>query len=370
MRIVFVIPGLGPGGAERVASLLCSFWSSAGHAVDLVTFEERGAQPFYSIERVHIHQLEAINRSRNLGYIIRTNALRIVRLRRRLRLLRPDIVVAFMTEANVIAICASRGLSAGIVISERNQPDRPGLSRAHRLARRLTYGFADAIVVQTAQIADGVKARFRTPTFVVPNPISLKQNRLPIPRFNGSKRQQLVSVGRLVHQKGFDILIRSYAAVAEQFPGWTLRIYGDGPERSGLEELIRQMRLEDRVELAGSRPDITSALVEATLFVLPSRYEGYPNALLEALACGLPVVASDCPGGIAEILDKGNYGMLVATDDVTALSTALTSMMSRPELRAAYAAKAPKAVAALNLSSIGSRWLDVFGEVMERGKRG
>jgi GalNAc-alpha-(1->4)-GalNAc-alpha-(1->3)-diNAcBac-PP-undecaprenol alpha-1,4-N-acetyl-D-galactosaminyltransferase len=369
VKIAFVIPTLGPGGAERVASLLCNFWAAQGHGVSLVTFEAASSEPFQDIQdKVAIRRLNAFNSTRSIASLIRTNTRRIVRLRLVLRRLHPDVIVAFMTEAAVIATCAAQGLNVPIVISERNQPDRPGLGPAHRLARRMTYGLADAMVAQTAEIAAWARARFRIPVFVVPNPVSLKQYGAAARRSADDESRLLVSIGRLTHQKGYDILIKSFSALAEQYPGWGLRIYGEGPERGALEGLIKERGLENRIKLPGIRRDVTAALAEASVFVLASRYEGYPNALLEALTCGLPVIATDCPGANAEILAQGNYGMLVPADDDAILTTALHTMMSAPDLRATYSSRAREAVADLDLGRIGQRWLELFEDVIEQRK--
>ena len=198
-----------------------------------------------------------------------------------------------MTEANVVALWACQGLGVPVVISERNQPDRPGLGKVHKLARRLTYPKAHAIVVQTDAIASWVEARFRIPVHVIPNPVRLDAGEA---RREQASVQWLMSLGRLTHQKGFDVLIRSFAALASKHPNWRLAIYGEGPDRAYLERLRAESGCENRILLPGLVKDSAGALSKASLFVLPSRFEGYPNALLEALACGLPVIATACPG--------------------------------------------------------------------------
>ena len=140
MRIAFVIPSLGAGGAERVASLLANDWSANGHEVTLVTFDAPGTEPFFALHPgIAQRALEAPAEPHGLIGKIGTNAARVSRLRSVLRERNPDAVVAFMTEANVIALWASQGLGVPVVVSERNQPDRPGLGTVHRLARRLAY---------------------------------------------------------------------------------------------------------------------------------------------------------------------------------------------------------------------------------------
>ena len=358
MRIAFVIPSLGAGGAERVASLLANHWSSNGHEVALVTFDAPGTEPFFSLHpAIVLRGLDAPSDPRGLVGKLGTNAARVSRLRPVLRAFDPDAVVAFMTEANVIAIWASRGLGVPVVVSERNQPDRPGLGAVHRLARRLAYREARAIVVQTDSIASWMKSRFHVPVHVVPNPLSVDVGEGR--REEGDVRW-VISLGRLTHQKGYDVLVKSFAAVAAKHPGWRLAIYGEGPDRRELERLRAESGYEDRIVLPGLVKDTAAALGKSSLFVLPSRFEGYPNALLEALACGLPVIATSCPGGTVEILANGAHGMLVPPDDVAALTTALDAMLSTPDLRDAYAWKARGAVTGLDAAIIGRRWLELL----------
>jgi glycosyltransferase involved in cell wall biosynthesis len=117
--------------------------------------------------------------------------------------------------------------------------------------------------------------------------------------------------------------------------------------------------------LPGLVKDSVEALRKASLFVLPSRFEGYPNALLEALACGLPVIATSCPGGTVEILANGAHGMLVAPDDVAAMTTALDAMLSTPDHRDPNARKARRAVARLDITAVSKLWLDVLGSLRD-----
>ena len=259
MRIAFVIPSLGAGGAERVATLLANEWNANGHDVTLVTFDAPGTEPFFALDPgVSLRGLAA-SASHGLSAKLGTNVARVSRLRSVLRELHPDVAVAFMTEANVIALWASRGLGVPVVISERNQPDRPGLGHAHRLARRLTYPLASALVVQTDAIASWARARFRIPVHVIPNPVRLGAG--DAPRADGDV-QWIISLGRLAPQKGFDILIESFAAVASKHPKWRLAIYGEGPDRQLLERQRAESGCADRIVLPGLTRDPASRLAQ------------------------------------------------------------------------------------------------------------
>jgi GalNAc-alpha-(1->4)-GalNAc-alpha-(1->3)-diNAcBac-PP-undecaprenol alpha-1,4-N-acetyl-D-galactosaminyltransferase len=162
------------------------------------------------------------------------------------------------------------------------------------------------------------------------------------------------------------VLISSFAALADAFPDWRLVIYGEGVQREGLEAEARRHALGERIALPGIRKDMPAALAAADLFVLSSRYEGYPNVLLEALASGCAVVATDCPGATAEILEGGKYGLLVEPGNVTALTAALERMMSDETLRRRFAAQAREAVSALDIGTVGRRWLELISALVRR----
>jgi glycosyltransferase involved in cell wall biosynthesis len=368
MRIAFILPTFAAGGAERVASLLCNYWVEQGHDVTTLTFEGSSDEQSYALdERVVERRIDALNRSRGLASRIFTNIRRLGRLRAALKAFQPDAIVAFTTEANVVAIWSALGLGIPVVVSERNQPDRPGLGRFTRAARRLSYNFAAGLVVQTEAIAEWARARFRAPVHVLPNPVRLASWTAAPPLERDKK--QILAAGRLVAQKGFDVLIASFAELAPTFPQWTLAIYGEGAERAALDAQVERLSLGGRIALPGLRKDMPVALAAADLFVLPSRYEGYPNVLIEALASGRAVIATDCPGGTAEILDGGKYGLMVEPGNVAALTAGLKRMMSDDGLRARFAAQGREAVSALDVDTIGRLWLGLLADLAGQNTR-
>jgi glycosyltransferase involved in cell wall biosynthesis len=198
---------------------------------------------------------------------------------------------------------------------------------------------------------------------VIPNP-------LPLEHWRGGKaikagaraHHEIVAAGRLVPQKGFDILIESFGRISSCYPDWTLTIYGEGPQRPELEIAVSKHELRDKVALPGVANDMRPVFRRASLFVLPSRLEGYPNVLLEALACGCPVIATDCPGGCGEILAQGRYGVLVPNESIECLAIGLKEMIENPELRASYSARAEGALKALDLETIANKWIKIFAE--------
>jgi glycosyltransferase involved in cell wall biosynthesis len=167
-------------------------------------------------------------------------------------------------------------------------------------------------------------------------------------------------MGRLEPQKGFDLLIRAYASVADSRPDWDLTILGEGGERRALEGLVARLGLSTRISLPGRDPEALGALRRSDLFVLSSRYEGFPNALLEAMACGVPVISFDCPSGPADIVSDGVDGRLVPAEDVDGLAAAIVELTGSEPLRLAFGAKGAEAAARYSVDRLARRWEEVL----------
>jgi len=179
---------------------------------------------------------------------------------------------------------------------------------------------------------------------------------------------RIVAAGRLVDQKGFDMLIEAFAAVTAGHPDWTLEIYGKGYRRERLEAWIVAAGLERVVHLRGATDRLGERMRDASTFVLSSRNEGFPIVLLEAMAAGLAVVSFDCPTGPSEILSDGSSGLLVPAEDVTALAAALDRVMDDEALRRRLAAAAPAAVRRYSTEAIGRRWDELLAGATIRSR--
>lgn len=275
-----------------------------------------------------------------------------------LRQRRPDILVSALTHSNIIAAISAK-LSATdtrVVVTEHapvTAMRQLDASRTYGLTLGLmpwVYRLADAVVA----VSEGVRKDFqpllsprtRRRLTVIPNPVlrpdwrTLAQAPIDDPWFQHGAAPVIVSVGRLSSEKNFDLLIRAFAGLRQRDPLPRLAIIGEGPQRLSLQALIDKLGLGGRVRLLGQRENPFAYMQRATLFVLASRFEGFGNVLIEAMACGVPVIAADCPVGPREILEDGRYGALVAPDHAAALMTAIETGLDDPRPRPGAVARA------------------------------
>jgi GalNAc-alpha-(1->4)-GalNAc-alpha-(1->3)-diNAcBac-PP-undecaprenol alpha-1,4-N-acetyl-D-galactosaminyltransferase len=368
MKIAFITAATGAGGAERVAITLANWWANAGHTVRFITFEPPGTLPAFEIDkRIVLNQLDLLADSTTYLQAILSNFRRVRSLRQTLRSYSPDVAIAFVTDPNIIAVLAGLGARWPTVISERTHPAHHQLDRPWRILRPIVYPFAQAVVVQTADIAHWFKSSLKLTTRVIPNPIDLQRfSTAPIDSGKAKGRYRLIAVGRLDPVKGYDILIEAFARAVPGSPDWDLVIYGEGGERLALQSQIERLGMSQRIVLAGNATAVQQAYAEADLFVHAARYEGYPNAVQEALAAGKAVIATDCPGATRELLGDGRYGVLVPSENPDALARGLGALMQDDERRAALARSAREAVLPFVVSRIAQRWIELIKEVIER----
>jgi glycosyltransferase involved in cell wall biosynthesis len=360
---MLVIPSLESGGAERVLARMANHWAEAGDDVTLVTLSS-SANDTYSLEpRVRRIGLDLMRDSRQVAAALWNNLTRVRSLRRLLRKSRPDAVISFTDRMNVVTLLAARGLGLRIVVSERVDPSQHAAGRVWSLLRRWTYPRAAMIVVQTDTVREKVRAfAGACPVCVIPNAVSPPGpeavERAAIVR--DPAKRHIVAMGRLDPQKGFDLLIDAFTRMAAQFPQWSVRILGEGPERPRLEKLITDKKLGGRVTLCGWTAQPASALMGSDLFVLSSRYEGFPNALLEAMACGLPSIAFDCESGPAEIVRHETDGLLVPSGNVEQLAAAMSRLMSNDAVRARFGTAARAVCERFSSERFFERWEELL----------
>jgi glycosyltransferase involved in cell wall biosynthesis len=370
VRIALVIASLGSGGAERVLSILANHWAAGSAEITLITLSATGGDFYPLHRRVRRVGLGLVANSNGLGRAITGNIQRLAGLRRAILAARPGVVISFEDTTNVLTVAATRGLGIPVIISQRVDPRFAPIGRAWSFLRRHFYPRADSVVVQTKTVAE-LMSRFvpESRLEVIPNPVlppGVRGQRQPGTE-TGARPRRVLAVGRLCHQKGHDLLIHAFDRCRGIHPGWTLVLAGAGPDRADLEQLVTRLGLSDVVRFTGEIADMDTTYAAADMFVLPSRFEGFPNALCEAMAHGLPVISFDCPSGPSEIIRSGVDGILVAPGDAEALAAAMDGLMRDAATRAELGARAAESVRRFSAASILAKWEDLVVRV-RRGR--
>ncbi|GIW95881.1 MAG: glycosyl transferase [Pirellulaceae bacterium] len=352
-RLTLVIHSLEGGGAERIAAWMANHWCEQGDQVTLITLAAVGTDQYRVAAGVRRIGLNLLSVSRNSFQAVARNLLRVKRLAAAIADSQPERIVSFTDKTNVLALLACRGQAVRPIAYELVDPRHHDIGTVWSWLRRWTYPSARALVVQTAAVRDWFRSWLpRLPIFVIPTgvpaPTPVAVAKPPHPH--------LLAVGRLEPQKGFDLLIDAFSRIAATHPDWHLWIAGEGSQHVVLAREIRRRGLENRIHLLGRVAEPELLMRQAELFVLSSRYEGFPTALLEAMAHGLPAVCFDCPSGPAEIVRHSQDGILVPPEDVSALAAALARLMDDPNLRRSMGQQAQDVVQRFSAEQFFRRW--------------
>ncbi|MGB2864548.1 MAG: glycosyltransferase family 4 protein [Sedimentisphaerales bacterium] len=421
MHILILINSLTSGGAERVTVNLSSYLVEKGYKATVVTIKNE-ERDFYTLDRrvaricldstqrtlrsnrvmANLKQrmkrltvLRILGRLSSLRILGRLFSLRILgrlfslRVLDRLSLFRtlkslkplrkvikqqqPDIVLGMITSNAVRAIIASFGLPTKVITSERNFPGRKKTSSRWARFRKRFYRFADGHVVQTHKISCWLKKHTRASNItIIPNSVTypiISLSPVLAPQMVVSKESKVIlAVGKLHEQKGFDLLISAFHRIAQHMPGWVLVILGKDVrtegQRQSLQQQIDELDLNDKVKMPGCAGNISDWYRRSDIFVLSSRYEGFPNVLLEAMANGCSCISSDCDTGPSEIIINEQNGLLIPSEDIDSLAEAMERLVKDEKLRAHIAANAIKVRENFSEHRIMSMWIKFFEEVL------
>jgi glycosyltransferase involved in cell wall biosynthesis len=351
-----VAAGLDLGGTQRILSMMANHWAATGRSVRLLTLSS-AASDFYVLDpRVDRVGLDLIDRSSSVWGAILANATRVATLRRAMLAGRPDCVISFGDTSNCLALLATLGTDVKVIVAERSDPRRLPIGTSWAVLRRRLYPRAHAVVVQTDRVVPWTQG------FVPANRIRVIPNFVRAPRLHASlssrpsAARQVVALGRLSDEKGFDVLIRAFARCAPDQPQWSLVIAGEGARRRDLEAQVAEAGVADRVRLPGRVRDTETLLAASDLFVLSSRFEGFPNALLEAMSVGLPTIAFDCDSGPAAIIRTGLDGVLVPAGDIDALAREMNRLMGDDSERIRLGREAEAVTHRFGLTGIMQLW--------------
>jgi glycosyltransferase involved in cell wall biosynthesis len=368
-RLLFFISSLSSGGAERVTANLANYWAERDWTVTVVTLSD-GNNDFYKLSPSVLRiRLSLLKESTNVFSGLVNNLHRVFALRRVLRKTKPQVALAMMDKANIVLSLAAWGLPNMVTVgAERIHPPQLPLSPFWAGLRRYCYPRLDVVTALTTDTRDWLLHHKKVKKVVViPNaatwPLSTQAPLLMPQDVMKSGCKLLLAVGRLSEQKGFDLLIDAFCQIAAQHADWQLVILGEGPLRDTLLAQIRLAGLEDRIKLAGRAGNVGDWYQAADLYAMSSRFEGFPNTLVEALAHGLPAVSFDCDTGPRDIIRHTIDGLLVPNGDVDALAKSLYQLMSDESLRQEFGAKAIEARGRFSMEKITGMWEALFKEL-------
>ena len=360
MKVAIVVYCLRGGGAERVSSYLANGLSQGGDKVSLITELGPEHDQYVLCSGIARHTIgqQGGSRAGRIARMVR----KIIRLRSVLRRERPDVVVSFMTRGNNLALIASLGMRHRTVISERNDPRSNFERSGDSTLRKLLYPRADLMVAQTPAMATVTKELFGiTNVVIIPNPAVIPAHVTRAKIDVGTP--YILAMGRLASQKGFDVLIRAYAQSVARHTH-RLLIAGQGGGLARYTDIARDEVVADRVTFLGHVDDPMPLLAGCAMFILSSRYEGFPNVLLEAMGLARPVISTILPSGAHDMIADGENGLLVPVEDAPALAKAIDRLARDPIAAEAIGARAPLAVDRFRLPVVIDLWRSTLHQLV------
>ncbi len=362
MKIMFILPSLGSGGAERVVSVLSNSFCELNHQIVIVMVANNHV--YYDLHS-NVKTVCLVDQWEKYSSTGMRIIKRIQQIRKTINNEKPDIVISFMAETNIDVSLAMLGCHIPLIVSERNDPSIDPSGKFKRVLRNFAYWRPDGFVFQTDGAKHYFSSRIQKKAVIILNPLVTK---LPKP-FQGERTKKIVSVGRLERQKNYPMLLEAFESLHQEKPDYILEIYGEGQLEKELRETIEKKKLNDCVKLMGFCADVHEKIKDAAMFVMTSDYEGLPNALIEAMALGLPCIATDCPcGGPRTLIENGKNGMLVKINDSDGLFMEMLNVLNNPEYNE-IGNNALSIVSKVDLTTVSEQWINYANCIIRRRRK-
>ena len=364
-KIMIHINSLGKGGAERVASLLASRFAADGIQVVVATewTEEQEYEVDSRVRRIHAglkEKEESSGRIAKLWY-------RIKNLRKVILEEKPDVILSFCVKANYRAVQATMGMGIPVIVSVRNDPKVDYVGKAKAVMNKLFLNRANGCVFQTEEAKEFFDEVLQKKSRIICNPVNEKYLKAE----RKTPQKKVVYVGRLVEQKNPMFLVNAFEEIIQKYPEYQLYLYGDNFEDECKEELHRYLEqpekkeIFDHVHFMGRSDRLEIEMADAAMFVLPSNYEGMPNALMEAMALGLPVISTDCPcGGSRYWIEPGITGQLVGVKNLKSMVQAMEYYIQNPEEAEKMGLKAREKLQEATLEKVYIQWKTYIEDIL------
>ncbi|MBX4920017.1 glycosyltransferase [Rhizobium bangladeshense] len=365
MRLLFVARAMDKmaGGLERMIVTIMNEMVRRGHEVALLSWDRDDAEAFYSMaSEIGWYKLHTGDAARKANVFTRLQ--RVPKIRRSVSQFSPDVIICFQGGPFRAMLSYTAGMGIPLIAAERTAPtlyDHANSAWSKR-KEHFSFRFAKRITVQFDRYRDYYPKALHKLIVETPNPVSEAHEFAVAGAANRQGRFTLLSVGRLSYQKNYRALLQAFSIVADRFVDWDLKIVGEGEDRTSLQEMIDSSpNLRGRAFLTGTTSDVASAYVSSNLFCLPSRWEGFPNALAEALAHGLPSVGYSGCAGVRDLIEHGGTGLLAEGNGSSdSLSKALGELMADHARRAEMGSNARLSMRQYLPSACFDRWENVL----------
>ena len=354
-----MLPSLKAGGAERVVSTIANQLIEE-YEITIIVFYE--CTPFYPLDgRINIVFCKKVYRKESSS--IQSIKTHIQLFKKSLQILKQEntrIVIGFMTTANIYAVIAAKRLRIKSIISERIHPEHEVISKFWLVLKKFFYPKSNRLIVQTKAIKSYFKGFVANERLeIIKNPLApeliLKRD------LSKTKERLILNVGRLDDQKNQDLLIKAFANIPNK--NWKLVLIGEGTNRLLYTNLIAKLNLQEQVILKGNVNCVEDYYNTASLFVFTSRFEGYPNALTEAMYFGIPCISTDCPSGPSELISNAVNGFLIPIGNQNLLETKMKLLMNDENLRTKFNTNALKSTIGFEAEHIALQWKSIINNV-------
>jgi glycosyltransferase involved in cell wall biosynthesis len=358
------------GGVELMSTSLVNEMTARGHECHILSLDQENATMCYDIDgRIQWHKIAntAADEKANWGERWR----RFKKIREILVSNNIDVAIGFQDGAYLSLVTAAAGTGVSVIAAERNAPSRFDFIKAGKF-KHLTFNsfrFAKRLTVQCPSYVSKYPRYLKNKIAVIPNPVFPSTEGESVKALD-TGRNKIVSVGRVSFQKNYFVLIQAFSELAKNFPSWDLVIVGDGEDRGSIEAKIAKLHLSDRVSMVGYDKDPQKYYNSKDLFCLPSRWEGFPNALAEAMSKGLACVGFQGCSGVADLIENQKTGLLAAGNgDAKALSGALETLMRDDNLRIKMGQQGMKEISQYSPQKVFDMWEKLFESVSERKEK-
>lgn len=364
-KVLMYIDMMQHGGAQRVMANLANHFAANGvHVVLINDFKLKEGETEYPLD----DKIKRYYLQKNIeGNKIYNNIIRISRIRKIITKEKPEIILSFLGRPNIRMLIATLGMKTKKIVSVRNDPNKEyGSSSLRRTIAGVLFKNADYIVFQTQEAMSYFPTSVQAKGVIILNPVG--EQFYNIQRSEDVKN--IISIGRLEPQKNNALLINAFSKITKKFPDENLVFYGEGSLKDSLKLLSDRLGISDKVIFAGDTDDVPDKLAKCKIFVLSSDYEGLPNALMEALAAGVPCISTDCPcGGPKELINEGVNGFLVPVGDINKMSIALEQLLLDKTKRKNFSVAGKKKAEIFRDMNIYKSWEVLFDEIMRKNQK-